>query len=118
MRHRATPPAKRWSSRPANPAEFSGSREREFLFARHILAGLAVRAAGIAGLRAVPERIVDDRPDGARAAAAFGAATEAVIDLLGAPWKIVLRRADGQADILVADDVAGTDDHESAKGPR
>lgn len=72
---------------------------------------MAVRAAGAAGLGAGTERFIDDGLDGARTATAFGAATEAAVDLL---WiaRQVRRRADGIADIVVADDVTGTDDHE------
>lgn len=75
----------------------------------------AVRAAGAAGLGTTPQRLVDDGLDGARATATFGATAEATIDLL---WiaRQVPGRTDGIADILVAEDVAGTDDHEDG-GP-
>jgi len=69
-----------------------------------------VRATGATDPGAGAERILDDGLDGARAAAAFGAAAEAAVKLLGAAGKI-LRGLDGTADIVVADDVAGTDDH-------
>ena len=72
--------------------------------------GPAVRAAGLAGLGAGAERLLDDGLHRARAAAAFDAATEAAIDLPGIARKVV-RRADGAADIVVAEDVAGTNDH-------
>ena len=72
----------------------------------------AMRAAGAAFLGAGAERFVDDSLDGARAPAAFGAATEAAIDLLGIAGK-VRRSVDGAADILVADDVTGTNNHET-----
>ena len=75
---------------------------------------MAVRAAGMAGPGASPERLVDDGLDGPCAAAAFGAATEAAVDLLGATPKVV-RCAYGIADIMVAKDVAGTDDHKNAQ---
>jgi hypothetical protein len=73
---------------------------------------LAVRASGAAGLGANPESLVDDGLDGARASATFSAATEAAIELLGIAGK-VFRAADGTADIMVAEDVAGTDNHEN-----
>ena len=71
----------------------------------------AVGAAGAAGLGAGTERLVDDRLDGARAATAFGATAEAAIHLLciscHRPAAI-----DGIADIVVAEDVTGTDNHQ------
>ena len=74
---------------------------------------MTVRASGAAGLGACAERLVDDGLDGAGASAAFSAATEAAIDLLGITRQI-LRRADGAADILITKDVAGTDNHTNA----
>jgi hypothetical protein len=71
---------------------------------------LAMRASGTAGLGAGAEGFVDDGLDGACAATAFGAATEAAIDLLGATRQ-TFRSAHGTAYILVGQDVAGTDDH-------
>jgi hypothetical protein len=47
-----------------------------------------------------------DRPD---ATAALGAAAEAAIDLARGAWRC--RRDQGGADVLVAQHVAGTDDH-------
>ena len=75
-----------------------------------ISASLAVRTSGAAGLGAGTQRLIDDRLDGARASAAFGATTETAIDLLGTTREIV-RGADGVADIVVAEDVAGANDH-------
>jgi len=57
-----------------------------------------------------PERLVDDRLDRTRATAASHAAAKASVYLLGIAGKL-LRSADGVADIVVADDVAGTDNH-------
>ena len=74
---------------------------------------LAVGTPGAAGLGAGTKRLVNDGLEGARAAAALGAATEAAIKLLGAAWQ-VFRGGDGAADIVVAEDVAGTDNHEKA----
>jgi len=73
--------------------------------------GAAVRAAGTAGLGASAERFVDDTLDGARASPAFGRATEATIDLLRVTRQ-VFRGADSAADIVVGQDVAGTNNHE------
>ena len=69
-----------------------------------------MRAIGVAGPHTGPERIVDDGLDGTRAAAAFDTAAEAAVELLRATGKVV-RSAHGMADIMVAKDVAGTDDH-------
>jgi hypothetical protein len=74
----------------------------------------AMRAARAAGLGASPQRLVDDGLDGARASAAFGAAAEAAVDLLGIAGK-VLRGLDGTADIVVAKDVTGTDNHKNGR---
>ena len=74
--------------------------------------GVAVRAARTAGLGASAQSLVDDGLDGARAAAAFGAAAEATVDLLGIPGK-VFRTIDRAADIVVGQDVAGTNNHEN-----
>jgi hypothetical protein len=80
-----------------------------------IFRDLTMRAAGTAGLGASPQSLVDYGLEGARAAAAFGATTETAIDLLGATGKII-RSADGVADIVVAEDVAGTNNHKDG-GP-
>ena len=75
---------------------------------------VAVRAVGVAGPGTRSERLVDDGLDGARAATAFSTAAEAAINLLGVTRKVV-RGAHGIADIMVAQDVAGTDDHLDAR---
>ena len=77
------------------------------------LARMVMRAADVARPCAGPKCFVDDGLDGARAASAFGTAAEAAIDLLGATRKI-FRGAHCIADIMVAQDVAGTDDHNNA----
>jgi hypothetical protein len=84
--------------------------ERKFAVDMPMRPGLAVRASGMAGLGASTERLVNDGFDAAGASATFGAATEAAIDLLGVAWK-VFRGVDGITDIVVAEDVAGTDNH-------
>ena len=96
-----------------DPGKLSGRREgvldpiQGFIFRSAVL-----RTAGAARFGA---GFVDDGLDGAGATAAFGAAAEAAVDFLG-----VSRKAGGGshgiADIMVAEDVAGTDDHEIA-GP-
>jgi hypothetical protein len=75
-----------------------------------IIRNPAMRTAGTAGLGASPQSLVDYALEGARAPAAFGATTETAIDLLGATREII-RGADGVADIVVAEDVAGTNNH-------
>ena len=76
--------------------------------------GPAVRAARMTGYGAGAERLVDDGLDGARAATAFGAAAEAAVDLLGIARK-VFRGVDGIAHVMVAEDVAGTNNHENGR---
>ena len=71
---------------------------------------MAVGAARLAGQRAGAERLVDDALDRARAAAAFGTATKAAIELLGATRKVVCG-IHGVADVVVAQHIAGTDNH-------
>ena len=73
-----------------------------------------VLAAGAAGLGAGAERLVDDGLDGTRAAAAFGATTEAAVDLLGTSGEVFCG-LDGTTDIMVAEDVTGTDNHETSR---
>jgi hypothetical protein len=76
--------------------------------------GPGVRTAGAASLGAGPKSFFDDRLDGAGAAAAFGATAEAAINLLGASGEVFCW-LDGTADIMVAEDVAGTDNHETGE---
>ena len=74
----------------------------------------AVRASGAAGLGARTKSVVNDGLDGARAATAFGTAAEATVDLLGIPGE-VFRAIDRIADIMVGQDVAGTNNHENGQ---
>jgi hypothetical protein len=74
----------------------------------------AVRTSGLAGFGAGTERLFDDALHGACTATAFNAATETAVDLPRIAREI-LRRTDGTADIVVAEDVAGTDDHENGR---
>ena len=96
---------------------FSVGRERERR--RNFLGGLvvcsvtaAVRAARAALLGAGAKCFVDDGLDGAGAPAAFGATAEATIDLFRIP-RHVQSCTHRSTDIVVAQDVAGTDDHET-----
>ena len=74
----------------------------------------AVRASGAAGLGASTESVVNDGLDGTRASATLGAATETAVDLLGVARK-VLRSVDGVTDIVVAENVAGANNHENGR---
>lgn len=69
---------------------------------------LGVRAAGTAGLRARPERLVHNLLDGACTAAALSAATKAAIDLPRGARQILDH---GTTDVVVGQDVTGTNDH-------
>ena len=115
-----TSPKKRWEPQiPEDSEGFLAGRERERwrdFPARFVIGGgsMAVRAAGTAGLGAGTKRFVDDGLDGARAAAAFGAAAEATVNLLGIPRQ-VRGCTHGTPDIVVAQNVAGTDNHETAR---
>ena len=97
---------------------FLAGREREGRdgFLRGLIVGrvATVRATGAALLGAGAERFVDDGLDGARAAAAFGAAAEATVNLFRIAQQ-VRSCTHGTSDIVVAQDVAGTDNHETAK---
>jgi hypothetical protein len=101
-----------------NSKGFSAGREREDRrsFLRGLVVGrvTAVRAAGAAFLGAGAERFVDDGLDRARAPAAFGAAAEAAVNLFRIPRQ-VRRCTDGTTDIVVAQNVAGTDNHETVR---
>jgi hypothetical protein len=68
----------------------------------------------MAGPCASAERLIDEAFNGASASAAFGAAAEAAVDLLWIARK-VLRGVDGVTNIVVAEDVAGTNNHENEK---
>jgi hypothetical protein len=84
----------------------SGRREGEV----GVVFDVAVGTAGPAGLGARAERLVDDALDGAGATTAFGAATEAAIELLGVARKDICR-THGVADVVIAEDVTGTNNH-------
>ena len=73
-----------------------------------------MRTSRLTGLGACAERFLDDGLDRTCAPAAFDAATEAAIDLPGIARQFI-RRMDGVTDIVVGDDVAGTDNHEDTK---
>ncbi|MFK4384921.1 hypothetical protein ABIA40_004329 [Bradyrhizobium sp. USDA 223] len=97
--------------------KFSASREGELGgFGGLVVGGhgVAMRAAGAAGLRTGAERFVDDTLDRPGAAAAFGAAAETAIDLFGMPHGVV-GLGDGGADIIIAQHITGTNDHGSGR---
>jgi len=88
---------------------------RDGFLGRFVIGGVAaVRAAGAAFLGAGTKGFFDDGLDGTRAAAALGTAAKAAVNLLGVPRQ-VRRCADGTTNIVVAQDVAGTDNHETAR---
>jgi hypothetical protein len=117
---RATVPRKkRWKPRKSESFNgFSAGREGESRgsFLRGFVVGrlAAVRATGAALLGAGAECFVDDGLDGARTPAAFGATAEATVNLFSIPRQ-VRGCTDGITDIVVAQDVAGTDYHETAR---
>jgi hypothetical protein len=87
-----------------------GRLERELAMGVCVSRHLAMRTPGTAGLGAGPQSLVDNGLEGARASAALGATTETAINLLGATREII-RSTDGVADIVVGEDVAGTNNH-------
>jgi hypothetical protein len=97
---------------------FSGGSEREFDLSldldRFVRRGLAVRASRTTGLGAGTEGFIDDGLDGARAPAALRAAAEAAVDLLGVTRE-VFRGADSAADIMVAENVTGANNHKGGQ---
>jgi hypothetical protein len=97
---------------------FSAGGERERLgnvLRRLIICRVtAVRTARAALLGAGAQRFIDNGLDGARASAAFGAAAEATVNLLCISRQ-VRSCTHGISDIVVAQDVAGTDDHETGR---
>jgi len=68
-------------------------------------------APGAAGFGAGPESFIHDFADGARATAALCAAPEAAIDLSRRPGRL-LCIGDDAAHVVVAQHIAGTDDHQ------
>jgi hypothetical protein len=101
---------------------FSGGREREFdrgvglglNLGRLVRRGTAVRTSRTTRLGAGAERFIDDGLDGARAPATLRAAAEAAVDLLGVTRE-VFRGADGAADIMVAENVTGANNHKGGQ---
>ena len=88
---------------------WSGGRERELGVVVPFCL-VAVRTAETARFGTRAERLVNDGLDGTRASPAFGAATEAAIELFRITRQIP-GCADGIADVVVAEDVTGTDNH-------
>jgi hypothetical protein len=95
---------------------FSGRSEREFDVGWFVRRGVAMRTAWATGPRAGTECLVDDRLHGTRASPTFNTAAKAVIDLLGVSRQ-VHSRVHGAADIVVRQDVAGTNDHKKTAAP-
>ena len=71
---------------------------------------LGVLAAGLTSPCAGPQRIIDDGLDRPGATSALRAAAKAAIDLLWVARQLI-RRVDRLANIVIADDVAGADNH-------
>lgn len=63
------------------------------------------------------ERLVHNSPDGTGAPAALGAAPQAAINVAGRPRRGIGARK-GAAHVVVAEHVAGTDDHSRKAEPR
>lgn len=78
--------------------------------------GMGMRAAGAAGLGTGAQRLVDDCLDGPCATTAFGTTAEAAINLLGVACRCSAA-IHGGADIVVAEDVTGADNHLRKAGP-
>jgi hypothetical protein len=95
---------------------FSGSGEQELDLGGLVRLGKAVRTTRAAGPGAGAERLIDDRLHGTRASPAFNAAAQAVINLLGIPRQ-VRSRAHGIANIMVGQNVAGTNNHSKTAAP-
>ena len=76
----------------------------------------ATAAGGVrAGFGCAFDRLIHDLADGAGATAALGAATEATVDLSGRAGTRL--RLAGGADVLIAQNVAGADDHRDFSFP-
>lgn len=90
----------------------SGSRFERELASRLCWLRRLVGTSGMAGPGASAKRVIDNAFDRPRTSAAFGAAAETAVDLLWMAGKI-FRGADGVADIVVAEDVTGTNNHEN-----
>ena len=84
---------------------------------RHMRVGVVRRMGASSGTLpgAGTQRILDDLVDGAGAAAAFGAAAQAAIDL-PCRARTVGRGADRAADVIIAQNIAGTDDQDCLPG--
>jgi len=80
--------------------EISGGSERKHGVVMPLGAPRAVGAPGATDFGTGTESLVNDGLDGARATAAFGAAAEAAIDLLGTSRK-VFRGTDSAADVVI-----------------
>lgn len=79
--------------------------------------GCRVRAPHTAFAGAGPQGFIDDLADGAGTTAAFGAAAKASINLTRRTRQIA-RDGDSVSDIVVSQDVAGTNDHGRERKPQ
>ena len=88
-----------------------------FMIEWNICAVWIVPASCLAGIRTLTESVVDDALDVADAAAAFDVAAETTVDMLGVTERVIGTGNSGP-DLVVADDVAGTDNHENRQALR
>jgi hypothetical protein len=88
----------------------SGCGERKLDLDIRLSAGMAVGASRAAGSRTWAKRLIHDLLDGASAPAALCAATQTSIDLSRCARR-QLGDTHGAAHVVVAQDVAGTNDH-------
>ena len=88
---------------------------------RHMRVGVVLRVVRRMGASsgtlpgAGTQRVLDDLVDGAGAATAFGAAAKAAIDLPCCA-RTIGRGADRAADVIIAQNIAGTDDQDCLPG--
>jgi hypothetical protein len=107
----SNPPAERPDDTPVKLEISADCFEGEFAEDMPVRMRLAMRASRTARLGASTECFVNDGLDGARTPATLGAAAETTINLFGIARKI-FSDAYGVADIVIANDVAGTNNHE------
>jgi hypothetical protein len=91
----------------APSAEFP--RRGSFIGSVNLTEVAPARAAGAARATSAGKRFIHDPSDGARAPSTLGAAAEAAIDLAGGTRR--LAGSDHRADVVIAQYVAGADDH-------
>ena len=114
MQTRATPLYRNGRGQNRQCFELLGSGQRKLGVDMRLRADLAMRASRAAGFGAGAERFVHDLFDRPGAAAALGAATQTSVDLPGGAWRH-LRSADRITHVVIGKNVAGTDNHETAR---